>query len=147
MYGQVWCILDRLLKEWGEMSFHWDHCKNNLLGFKKLRQTSLDFQKIFYKLPCWIAFNTELGYGLVISSLSHVMGPMLTTRLFLRSQTTKNPSTMKFKVETFNNFSFAHWVQNLMVALRKISEDFADGWNCGETSIPARLRGDHEAGR
>lgn len=41
---------------------------------------------------------------------------MLATRIFLRSQSINNLATVKFKVETFYNYYFAHWGQNLMEA-------------------------------
>ena len=36
---------------------------------------------------------------------------------------------MKFKVETSNNDSFAHWLKTNSYASRMVSEDFTDGWN------------------
>lgn len=66
-----------------------------------------------------------------LQSLSgmHGTGLMLARRLFLLSQNINNPAKMKFKVETSNNDSFAHWLKTNPYASRMVSEDFTDGWN------------------
>ena len=37
--------------------------------------------------------------------------------------------TLKFKVATSNNDSFAHWLMINSYASRMVSENFTDGWN------------------
>lgn len=95
-----------------KITFGFQETTKNILGLSKnilyiLQNVLLNcFQ---YWAGAWVGHLSSLS-GL------HVKGPMLATRIFLRSQSINNLATVKFKVETFYNYYFAHWGQNLMEA-------------------------------